>query len=1196
MRGVLASLLAVLALAIAAAPAQADFGFLPGAEGFDAAVTNSDGSLDLLGGRHPWAMDLHVGLSQSGGFSDGDLRDLHLALPPGLLINPTALPECSAALFHTPRTSPYETSLSGESCPAATQVGTVAVHPGGGPTRTFGLFNLAPPPGAPGAIGFAPFGLPIVLTPHIREADAGLTLDLAGLTQAFDLEGLDLQIWGTPYDVGHDGQRVNCLNEADPSAHHGELSTPPGPNEKPPFHPGTCTVFPSEKGLEEFTKSFLTLPTTCDGPLRWAVSARSWQGESAEASAESHDSEGHPAPLEDCNQALFIAKVQLTTEAAAARSGLIFDLANNDGGGILNPGGIARPAIRNATVALPEGLTINPSLGSGLGVCTEADFARESVDSAPGAGCPNRSKIGEVEVQGMLGLPEPVKGSLFVAEPYRNPFNTLLALYVVLRSPERGIFLRSRGKIEADPRSGRLLATFEDLPRLLYTHFSLSLREGQRSTMVSPPACGSYPMGIDLASWAHPEVLLHDSSSFRITRGEGGGPCPSGGAPPFHPGLEAGSINPQGGAYTPFYLHMTRTDSEQEITSYSATFPPGLLGKVSGVPYCPEAAIAAAKSQSGTESAAHPSCPAASEIGHTLAGYGVGGVLAYAPGKLYLAGPYHGSSLSVVAIDSALVGPFDLGTVVVRSAIRIDRHTAQASIDSAGSDPIPHILAGIPLHVRDIRVYVDRPGFTLNPTSCDPLATVSRLTGAGADPFSAADDSAATSSDRYQALNCSALGFRPKLAIRLKGGTKRARYPSLRATYTPRPGDANLGDAAVALPHSIFLAQEHLRSICTRAQFAADRCPADSIYGHVRAITPLLAEPLEGPVYVRSSSNPVPDLVIALRGRDVAVDVVGRIDSSRGGLRATFEGLPDAPLTKFTMTLPGGRRGLLVNAEDLCGGAQRANARFVAQSNKTEALHPRLGVKCRKHERRRHRRTTATSSEAVQRGDLRLSFDAEVRPKALPRRGVAPIAIDVGGRVATTDGSQPPQLRRVQIAINRNGRLDSKGLPTCRLEEIQPATTENALAACGDAKVGAGSFSANVDIPEQSPFPSKGKVIAFNGREGGRPVIFAHVYGTDPIPTSFTLPLRISHAAGKFGTRLSASLPAVTSKVAFVTGISLHLHRTFRYRGRLHSYLSAGCPAPAGFSGVLYPLARASYDFAGGERLSASVVRSCRVR
>jgi hypothetical protein len=1181
-----ATALTALGIALLLPPgAQATFGFQPGGAGFSIAATNQDETPTTQAGAHPHAFEADIGLNAAGGASDGDLRDLTLTPPPGFFYNPTAVSECTTGAFRTARNSPFEASASGEDCPNSSQVGVVGIQLGNGTVRHFGLFNLVPPLGAPAAAGASPFGRPLVFTARLREADAGLDLVLDDLSQSLDLVGIEVTIWGTPWQAVHDGERGDCLNEQTGGSF------------------GACLVYDSAAAPENLIKSDLTLPTIpCGSPLSFSAFATSWSGETGQREASA------PAMVK-CNKSLSTLKVQLMTDAAAARTGLAFNLAVNDGGGILNPGGIARPAIKQTILSLPEGLTINPSLGAGLGACSEAEFARESAGSEPGAGCPNNSKIGDVTVEGALGLAEPLTGSLYVAKPFDNPFDAMLALYMVARSARRGLIVKSVGKIEPEAHTGRLTATFDQLPRLLYTHFALTLREGQRSTLVSPPTCGTYKSDLALSSWAEPTVFRHEASSFAISRGEAGGLCPPGGAPAFHPGLLAGSINPQAAAYTPLYLRMTRTDSEQEITGYSASFPPGLLAKVAGVARCPEAAIEAAKHRSGAEELAAPSCPAASRIGRTEAGYGVGGVLAWAPGALYLAGPWHGAPLSVVAVDSALIGPFDLGVVVVRSAIRVDTRTAQVIADGAASDPIPHILAGIPLHVRDIRVYIDRPGFTVNPTSCDPMQIRSTLSGAGADLFSRADDPLAGSSQRFQVLNCSVLGFKPRLSLRLSGGTKRGDYPALRATYLPRPGQANLRSAVVTLPPSVFLAQEHLRDICTKARFAAEACPRKSIYGHARAITPLLDEPLQGPVYVRSSSNAVPDLVADLRGAGLAVELVGRIDSRRGGIRASFESLPDAPVTKFTMTLPGGKRALLVNSEALCAAARaRANARLVAQSNATAVLRPRLGVRCakkkgrgtpRRSPRRRRggsRGRSATSSEIAQRGDLRVKFDARIAPRALPRTDSAPIAVSVAGAIATSDGSHPPQLRRVQIALNRAGRLDRRGLPLCRLEDIQPSTTQNALRACGQARVGEGTFSADVVIPEQSPFPSDGEVVAFNGEQDGRPVIFAHVYGTEPIPTSFTLPLRISHAKGRFGTVLSAALPHVTSEAAVVTGITLSLHRTFRYRGEPHSYLSAGCPAPKGFPGALFPLARASFAFAGGESLSSTVVRSCRVR
>jgi hypothetical protein len=456
---------------------------------------------------------------------------------------------------------------------------------------------------------------------------------------------------------------------------------------------------------------------------------------------------------------------------------------------------------------------------------------------------------------------------------------------------------------------------------------------------------------IALTPWLGTLGTASSESATPIDAGIGGGACPTG-TPPFRPQAGGGSINSAAGRYAPFYLHLTRTDGEAEITSYSATFPPGLTGKLAGIPYCSEAQIAAAARRSGIAEQESPSCPAASQIGHTTVGYGVGSALTYAPGNLYLAGPYHGSAFSVVAIDSALVGPFDLGVIVVRSAIRVDPVSTQVSIDSAGSDPIPHILDGIPLHLRDIRIYISRNETTLNPTSCEPATLSSTLTGSSA-PFSDPFGAGATASVHYQAFGCGSLGFAPKLSLRLLGTTHRGGHPRLRAEVRERPGDANIKSATVALPSSEFLAQNHIRAICPASQLARENCPAKSVYGHATAYTQLLDQPLSGPVYLVSSKNKLPDMVVPLKGDGIAVQLRGRIDSSHaGGMRAVFQGLPDAPALKFVMTLNGGKRGLLENSIGVCKQRTYATANFGGHAGRGVALHVPMLAQC-KHRRKR---------------------------------------------------------------------------------------------------------------------------------------------------------------------------------------------------------------------------------------------------
>ena len=417
--------------------------------------------------------------------------------------------------------------------------------------------------------------------------------------------------------------------------------------------------------------------------------------------------------------------------------------------------------------------------------------------------------------------------------------------------------------------------------------------------------------------------------------------------------MVAGGVNSNVNSYTPYFVHLSRQDTEQEITGYSLVLPKGITGKLAGIPFCPEADIAAARANRGFAEAANPSCPDSSLVGHTVTGYGVGPALTYTSGKIYLAGPYNGQPLSLVTINPATVGPFDLGNVVIRSAFAVDEHTAQLRIDKSATDPIPHILAGIALHLRDIRIYIDRPQFTHNPSSCAASQLVSTLGGAGGDFSTPADDTSATGSSFFQLLNCRTLGFRPKLGVALKGGVGRNAHPQLTATFQSRgPTDTNLKEISVTIPHQEFLAQDHIRGICTRAQFESKTCPANSIYGHAEADTPLFDNPLTGNVYLRSApGSKLPDLVADLYSGAVRIVVEGNIGPSKGGIKASFKDLPDEPVDRFTMTLYGGKRGLLVNSANICTVPPISDVEAQGQTNLGYIFTTRLRGQCAKHKR-----------------------------------------------------------------------------------------------------------------------------------------------------------------------------------------------------------------------------------------------------
>ncbi len=624
---------------------------------------------------------------------------------------------------------------------------------------------------------------------------------------------------------------------------------------------------------------------------------------------------------------------------------------------IPNPGfdnahGIASSDIKAIKVALPEGMTINPSQGEGLGVCTSAQYASETLKSDPGTGCPSTSKIGTVEVRSPA-LAETLEGSVLVAKPFDNPSNSLIGLYIVIKNPERGVMVKLAGKVDPNAQTSQIVTTFDDIPQLPFSSFDLHFREGVRAPLATPKTCGKYTTQAEFTPWSNPSKPLLTSTSFEITHGVGGSACPAGGTAPFHPQLQAGALNPSALAFTPVTVRMTREDGEQEITSFSADLPPGLGAKLAGVPKCSDAALTATALDSGSNEISNPICPAASQVGRVTVGYGVGSVQTHATGRIFLAGPYHGAPISIATVAPAVLGPIDLGTIVQRSAFRVDPETAQVHVDSKASDPIPHILKGLELHLRDIRVYMDRPNFTINPTNCNPMSFGAQLSGSGADFASSADDVSVGVANPFQVANCSLLGFKPKLSFKLKGGTHRSDHPALTAMLTPRPGDANIGKAVVALPHSEFLDNAHIKTICTRAQFASNTCPDASIYGYAKAVSPLLDEPIEGPVYLRSSSNPLPDLVAKLQG-EINVNAVGRIDSVNEGIRTTFDTVPDTPVTKFTLSMQGGKKGLFVNSRNLCLHPARADVKFTGQNGKTEHLRPLMQDSCKKAHKRKH--------------------------------------------------------------------------------------------------------------------------------------------------------------------------------------------------------------------------------------------------
>ena len=404
----------------------------------------------------------------------------------------------------------------------------------------------------------------------------------------------------------------------------------------------------------------------------------------------------------------------------------------------------------------------------------------------------------------------------------------------------------------------------------------------------------------------------------------------------------------------------------------------------------------------------------------------------------------------------------------------------------------------------------------MNPTSCKRTSTASTLLGSGLDFASEADDRPVTVSTPFQAADCAALPFKPRLSLKLKGGTRRGSYPALTATLNMNGiGEAGIKRAEVVLPSSEFIANAHFKTICTRVVFKqgthpGEKCPAGSIYGYAKAITPVLSEPLEGPVFLRSSEHQLPDVVASLHNGEIDVTLDGKVDSVKGRLRNTFEATPDAPVSSVVISLQGGKKGLFENSTNLCDGTHKAEANFTGQNGKELGLKPELvkPLGCKGPARPRstsaganamRRRAgalatlvallcfgTLAQATVVQEGNVRITVLSQILPYKLPRHGVAPIAVFVSGHLSEPHGGIPPQLQEMTVEVNKHGLLQSKGLPTCPLRKIQPASTERALSSCGDALIGSGQFWAHIVLPDQGAYPTHGRLLIFNGTPEGQ--------------------------------------------------------------------------------------------------------------
>jgi hypothetical protein len=863
----------------------------------------------LVAGAHP-DLTIAFGFGHSeDGRTFNDVKSAVIELPPGLVGAVTDMPVCTNAQLLNDVLQPK--------CPLDSQLGTVTVDLVFANAQTrfvMPLFNMERNgSGAPVVFGLRGFLLSQLIPMSLRPGDGGLTAEIQNVPLIAEFSRVVMTLWGTPAAASHDHDRGReCLPQS-----LGEENCSGGDT------PATVAMRP-----------LLDNPSRC-GAARARIEASSWEEPQSWSKAEAE-----AGPIVECERIPFDPSFELGLSSGEleAPTGLDLSLRIPQDRGGADP--VASSSLASASVALPEGLSIDPA--AIRGVCGREEFEAEKASTAPGGGCPPESRLGSAEVETPL-LDEAVHGSVFIAKPFDNPLGSQFAVYVVARATASGVLVRLAGRLLPDPRSGQLRISFEGIPQLPLSRLTLRLPEDGDSPLVTPPACGTYTAVAELVPSSDPAGPRQRTDSVEINHGPRGGACSAG--LPFHPTLTSSLPKRTGGAFSPLQLHLRREDGELPIERFALKLPPGLVADLAPVARCPDSALAGASGKAGTEELFNPSCPAGSEIGHVSIGMGLGSPLTSVEGSIYLAGAYADGPLSLAIVAAARLGPFDLGTIVVREALQVDPRSGAILIGSPSSDPIPRIWKGIPLHLRDLGLSLDRVRFLRNPTSCRALAIEG--TASGAAIGSTGSGESATLSAPFQAAACGSLRFNPRLQLRLLGGVHRNGHPGLRIAIGSGRGEAGLAGATIELPHTELLDPGHVRDICIPQRFREQRCPAGSAFGVAKVFTPFLAEPLSGPIFLRSTKQPLPGLLVALRNRQVSFNLTARLEAAHGGIRISVDDIPDMPISKLVLEMKGGRAGLLVNSVDLCARSQRATVRLTAQNRMRREARPRLFASCR---------------------------------------------------------------------------------------------------------------------------------------------------------------------------------------------------------------------------------------------------------
>jgi hypothetical protein len=891
---------AIAAAAVLAAPASASEAI----DSFGTATSTTQA------GAHP---DLQTFFTLHDPGAPESAENVTFNAPEGVFGNPNAITQCTSSDFAL------------DQCPSDSQAGLVTVRGNynGNPEALLGtapIFDMVPQPEETARFSFIvpTIDVPIAVPVAVRTGtDYGLRFTVSNITQLVPLAGARLVFWGFPAAQEHSLQRF-------PKGSPGAPAGCPGIADATCLNGGAASSIP----VEPLTDN----PTTCTGEeLVTTLDVQTYQDPAHPA----HQEAGYPATTE-CDRETFnpVLGAAATTDETDAPSGLDIDLHAPQ----FLTFAASPSEIRSTVVTLPPGFTINPDAADGQSACldSQANFGTEGP-----AECPDNAKIGTFSIH-TPALAGRLQGSVYFGEPKPGDQYRLFLI-----ASGFGINAKLVGSVRPDPVTGQITAFFNDLPQVPFDDFQMHLFASDRGLMATPTACTIYTVDGDFFPWNTALADQHSTQIFGLRHGPHGDSCP-GQVRPFHPNLVAGTSSPNAGGFSSFILRLDREDGDQFLGKLSFTMPPGLTASLRGISYCSEAAIAAAAQTPGRTEQAAPSCPPSSQIGTSNVAAGPGSHPFHAVGRIYLAGPFKGAPLSLVAMTPALAGPYDYGTVVVRVALKVDRRDAHVTADS---EVVPQIIGGVPLRMRSIQVNIDKPNFMINPTGCGPLSVDSQGIGG--------EGTAVSFSSFFNVVNCETLGFKPRMTIRQLGGikgTRRSKDPGVQFDLRTRSGDANIKSVGVTLPKTFEIDQRHLGNICSRAQLETESCAGRQAIGTVMTETPLLDAPLAGPAYAVSGFGKLPHVAFILAGQVTLVPEAESASTASGKLRTVVPIVPDAPVGHFRLNLFGGKRGYLANTGSLCAAAAVTQVDYVAQNGKTRSERVKLNTACASGGKKKHKR------------------------------------------------------------------------------------------------------------------------------------------------------------------------------------------------------------------------------------------------